>query len=281
MTTAALAERPLQAGASAAAPLVRFEAIDKRFATRGSADYAVLERFDLDIGREEIFCLLGPSGCGKSTVLNLLAGFERPSAGAIRFDGRPVTGPGADRGVVFQSDNALYGWLTALQNVEFALRARAVPRAARREASREMLHIVGLSTHAEKFPHELSGGMRQRVQIARILASGPAMLLLDEPFGSLDAQTRVLLQAQLHGIVRRLRKTVLMITHDIDEAIVLGDRIGIMRIGPRSHLKQIIPVDLGARRVRTAPEFVALYGQVHDAISDEVAEAGRREALVA
>ena len=256
--------------------LVSFRDVEKTYRSVGGAEYGAVEHFDLDIEAGEFFCLLGPSGCGKTTVLKLLAGFEAPTAGRILMDGHPVTGAGRDRGVVFQGDDSLYGWLNAVENVEFGLRMRHVGKAERRERARHYLELVGLTGQAKKYPAELSGGMKQRIQIARVLANEPAMLLMDEPFAALDAQTRALMQEELAGIWHTTRTTVLFITHDIDEAVRLGQRIGVMRAGPRSQVKGVIEVALNGARSRTDDVFLAYYRQVYAMIRDEVAAAMAR-----
>ncbi|PWU25228.1 MAG: ABC transporter ATP-binding protein, partial [Candidatus Rokuibacteriota bacterium] len=216
--------------------LVSFREVEKIYRSLQGVDYSAVEHFSIDIDIGEFFCLLGPSGCGKTTVLQMLAGFEAPTAGHILMDSRPVTGPSRDRAVVFQGDDSLYGWLTAVENVEFGLRMRHVGKAERRERAMHYLDLVGLRGQEQKYPAELSGGMKQRIQIARVLANEPKMLLMDEPFAALDAQTRGLMQAELANIWRATRTTVLFITHDIDEAVTLGTRIGVMRAGPRSQV---------------------------------------------
>src|SRR5207244_597854 len=177
-----------------------------------------VEHFSVEIEAGEFFCLLGPSGCGKTTVLKMLAGFEAPTAGQILMDGRPVRGASRDRGVVFQGDDSLFGWLTAVENVEFGLRMRGVARAERRARAMGYLELVGLRGQQQKYPAELSGGMKQRIQIARGLVNEPKMLLMDEPFAALDAQTRSLMQVELANIWRAAPPTVLFIPHDIAEA---------------------------------------------------------------
>ncbi|MFO1161359.1 MAG: ABC transporter ATP-binding protein [Reyranellaceae bacterium] len=258
-------------------PLVELAGVSKIYRSLRGSDYVAVRDFSLAIGKGEFFCLLGTSGCGKTTVLNMVAGFEPASAGSIRLDGEPVTGPAADRGVVFQGDDSLYGWLTALGNVEFGLRMRGVPRREREEKARHYLHLVGLDGQDHKHPAELSGGMKQRIQIARVLANGPRMLLMDEPFAALDAHTRADMQRELKRICSATGTTVLFITHDIDEAIILADRIGVMHAGPASRLKGSIEVGLSeAERERTHDRFLAVYRQVHEMIRDEVAISLRR-----
>jgi NitT/TauT family transport system ATP-binding protein len=244
--------------------------IDFRFPTRQGEPARVLERFELDIERGEFFCLLGPSGCGKTTVLNLLAGFEQPSAGRILVDGVPVVGPGVARTVVFQGDDSLFGWLTAVENVEFGLRLAGIDDRARRATAESYLELVGLRGQGDKYPSQLSGGMKQRIQIARALVCDSPILLMDEPFAALDAQTRSTLQDELIGIWQKTGRTFLFITHDIGEAILLADRIGLMTAGPGSRMKTIVPVDLPRPRRRSDPAFGALYERVGALVSEEV-----------
>jgi NitT/TauT family transport system ATP-binding protein len=252
--------------------LVRLENVSKVYRSLQGRDYEAVRGFSLDIEHGEFFCLLGTSGCGKTTVLNMVAGFEPPTAGTISIANHPIIGPAADRGVVFQGEDSLYGWLSALGNVEFGLRMRGVPAAQRKAKARHYLELVGLAGQEHKHPIELSGGMKQRIQIARVLANEPQMLLMDEPFAALDAHTRAAMQRELKRICDLSRKTVLFITHDIDEAIILADRIGVMHAGPASKLKGIVPVKLAdGERERTHNRFVAVYREVHEMIRDEVA----------
>ena len=252
--------------------LVQLAGVSKVYRSLKGADYTAVRDFSVEIEAGEFFCLLGTSGCGKTTVLNMVAGFEPASAGAISLGGRPIAGPAADRGVVFQGDDSLYGWLSALGNVEFGLRMRGLARREREATARRYLELVGLTGQDHKHPQELSGGMKQRIQIARVLANEPQMLLMDEPFAALDAHTRADMQRELKRICQATNKTVLFITHDIDEAIILADRIGVMHAGPASKLKGIVPVGLSeAERERTHDRFVAVYRQVHEMIRDEVA----------
>lgn len=253
-------------------PLVSFYDVGKTYRSLQGVDYLAVEHFNVEIEVGEFFCLLGPSGCGKTTVLKMLAGFEAPTAGQILMDGRPVTGASRDRGVVFQGDDSLYGWLTAVENVEFGLRMRHVRKAERRERAMHYLELVGLKGQEQKYPAELSGGMKQRIQIARVLANEPKMLLMDEPFAALDAQTRSLMQVELANIWQTTRTTVLFITHDIDEAVTLGERIGVMRAGPRSQVKGVVEVALDGARSRTDDVFLQYYKQVYEMIRDEVAK---------
>jgi NitT/TauT family transport system ATP-binding protein len=255
---------------------IQFSDVDFRFVARAGLSPLVLERFALGIERGEFFCLLGPSGCGKTTVLNLLAGFERPGGGTLEVDGHPVTGPGVDRTVVFQGDDSLYTWLTAVENVEFGLRLAGVDAATRRATAERYLSLVGLSGQGGKYPSELSGGMKQRIQIARALVCESPILLMDEPFAALDAQTRSTLQDELIGIWQATRRTFLFITHDIGESILLADRIGLMTAGPAARMKVVVPVDLPRPRRRSDPAFGALYEQLHVIVSEEVRAGAER-----
>jgi NitT/TauT family transport system ATP-binding protein len=250
--------------------LVSFRNVEKVYRPRHGAPYTAVREFDLETQTGEFFCLLGPSGCGKTTVLNMLAGFEQPTQGNILIAGTPVRNPGPDRAVVFQGDDSLFAWLTALENVEFGLRMRGVARAERRERARHYLDLVGLSGQEHKHPPQLSGGMKQRIQIARVLANEPLMLLMDEPFAALDAQTRLLMQEQMREIANASKTSVFFITHDIDEAIMLGNRIGVMKAGPGSTLKGRIGVRLGDERNRTDPAFMDVYREVYEMIREEV-----------
>jgi NitT/TauT family transport system ATP-binding protein len=260
-------------------PLITLSKVSKTYRSVRGTDYQALKDFDLEIDTGEFFCLLGTSGCGKTTALNLVAGFEAPTSGALTVAGKPMTGPGADRGVVFQGDDSLYPWLTALGNIEFGLRMRGLAARERRERATRFLDLVGLRGQGQKHPPELSGGMKQRIQIARVLANEPDILLMDEPFGALDAQTRSVMQRELLRIWDATRKTVLFITHDIDEAVTLATRIGVMHAGPDSRLKAIIDVDLTPdQRDRTNDGYIAVYRQVHALLRDEVAIAMRRAA---
>jgi NitT/TauT family transport system ATP-binding protein len=248
---------------------VTLEGVGKTFRGRTGAWEAVRD-FTLDLAEGEFFCLLGTSGCGKTTVLNMLAGFEAPSAGRILLDGVPVRGPGADRGVVFQGHDSLYDWLTALDNIGFGPRLRGRPRAERRATAERYLQMVGLAGQGAKHPSELSGGMKQRIQIARALANDPRILLMDEPFGALDAMTRAVLQGELSRIWAETRKTVFFITHDIEEAVALSTRIGVMKRGPGGTLKAVLPVELPFPRDRTSDAFMAAFRRVHAEIHAEI-----------
>ena len=227
--------------AAAARIKIRIEGLSKRYDGK-----LALARVDLQLIENSFTCLLGPSGCGKSTLLNMIAGFVPPTTGQLLVDEERVAGASADRGVVFQ-EYALFPWRTALGNVEFGPLMRRKPAAERRATARHYLELVGLEGHEAKYPSELSGGMKQRVAIARALANGPSVLLMDEPFGALDAQTREVLQEELLRIWEHERKTVVFVTHSISEAVFLADRIVVMATQPGS-IKQI--VDVALRRPR-------------------------------
>lgn len=202
--------------------------------------FVALDDVTLDVPAGQFLSLVGPSGCGKSTLLDLVAGLTTPTTGEVTLDGRPVTGPGLDRGVVFQQ-YALFPWRTAQANIEFGLEEKKIPRRERAERAREMLELVGLSAFADRYPHELSGGMKQRVAIARSLAYEPGVLLMDEPYAALDAQTREALQDDLLGIWRRTGTTILFITHAIEEAVYLSQRVAVMTSRP-GRIKEIIDI---------------------------------------
>jgi NitT/TauT family transport system ATP-binding protein len=240
------------------------------FSFTHSKDAAIIKNLFLTIPTGEFHVVLGPSGCGKTTALNLLAGFELPTRGSILVGNREVTRPGPDRVVIFQGDDSLYSWLTAVENVEFGLSVLGVARRLRREKALAYLDLVGLSGHATKFPDQLSGGMKQRVQIARALSCDSPYLLLDEPFGALDAQTRTILQAELARIWEQTRKSVFFITHDISEAILLADRVSVMRAGPNSAVKQTFDITMKRPRSPADPEFSHHYKTIGDCLAAEV-----------
>jgi NitT/TauT family transport system ATP-binding protein len=231
-----------------------------------------LEDINLTVDRGELAVIVGPSGCGKSTLLNIVAGLERASSGAASLEGAPITGPGADRGMVFQS-YTLFPWLTVRRNVEFGLRLKGVPAAERAETARRYIELVGLAEFENALPKELSGGMKQRVAIARVLANQPVMLLMDEPFGALDAQTRLLLQELLLDVWRKESSTILFITHDIDEAILLADNVYIMSRRP-GRIKAKVPVDIARPRDHKAsltPEFSRVKSRIMELLWEEIA----------
>ena len=256
------AEKPV---ATCTGAEIRLEGVSVSF-----GESRIVSGINLHVAAGEFVCLLGPSGCGKSTLLNLVAGFLPATTGRVSAAGKAVRGPGMDRGVVFQSTEALFPWLSVQENVEYGPRMRGVPRAARAEAARHYLELVGLSHAADRLPGQLSGGMRQRTQIARVLVNEPSVVLMDEPFGALDAQTREVMQAEVDRIWRATRPTILFITHDIWEAILLGDRIITMTAGPDATFKTVAPVEIPHPRELTAPAAVELYRQLRENIASEV-----------
>ncbi|PMR77563.1 ABC transporter ATP-binding protein [Billgrantia endophytica] len=244
--------------------------VNKVFDVPGRPPYVAIEDFNLHLAEGEFVCLLGPSGCGKTTVMNMLAGFIEPSSGSILLDGEAVCRPGPDRGVIFQSHDALFPWLTAQENVEFGLKMRGIPAKVRSETAQRFLALVGLANEGRKFIRELSGGMQQRVQIARVLANEPRILLMDEPFAALDAQTRRVLQDQLVDIWQRTQTTICFITHDIGEAVFLADRVATMRAGPASGIKEVVEIDMPRPRERISDQASVYHRRIEDVISAEV-----------
>ncbi len=245
--------------------------VSKVFAgNRGGAPTTALQPVSLEVADNDFITVLGPSGCGKSTLLRLVAGLETPSTGEILLDGQRIEGPGADRGVVFQS-YTLFPWLTIAQNIRFGLRERGLPEAVQKERSDFYIAKVGLRGFENHYPKQLSGGMQQRTAIARALANDPKMLLLDEPFGALDNQTRVLMQELLLGIWESARKTVLFVTHDIDEAIFMANRVAVFSARP-GRIKADVAVELPYPRhytVKTTPEFMELKARLTEEIRAE------------
>jgi NitT/TauT family transport system ATP-binding protein len=251
--------------------LLRLAGLRKTYGS-GHASYVALEGIDIVIDKGEFFCLLGPSGCGKSTLLNILAGFEPASGGLVTSHDMPVTGAGRERVMFFQDAGAaLFPWLTVEENVRFGLRVRRVARQERDPIVEKYLQMVGLDHHREKFPSQLSGGMRQRLQIARALAVEPEILLMDEPFGALDALTRRRMHAVLLAIWQRTGKTVVFVTHDIAEAILLADRIGMMSAGPRSTISKVLDVDLPRPRDLTHPQVARLFHEIEALLAPDIA----------
>src|SRR4051812_13459440 len=251
------------------------QGVGKTFAgVNGGTPTQALLPVDLEVEDNAFITILGLSGCGKSTLLRLVAGLEEPTTGKILLDGTPVAGPGADRGVVFQS-YTLFPWLNVRRNICFGLRQKGMPAAQQREISDHFIAEIGLRGFEDHFPKQLSGGMQQRVAIARALANDPKILLLDEPFGALDNQTRVLMQELLLGIWERERKTVLFVTHDIEEAIFLASRVVIMTARP-GRIKADVPVDLPHPRdyrMKTSPHFSELKARLTEEIRVEAVRA--------
>jgi NitT/TauT family transport system ATP-binding protein len=243
----------------------------------GDTEVLALDGLTLDVEAEEFLMLLGPSGCGKSTLLNIMAGFERPDAGSVSVDGLAVERPGPDRGVVFQ-DYALFPWLNVQQNVEYGLREKGLSPAERARVAGRYLEMVGLRGFERRFPHELSGGMRQRVALIRVLAIDSQILLMDEPFAAVDAQTRTILQEELQRLWLASRKTVVFVTHSVEEAVFLADRIAVMTSRP-GLVKAIVPVDLPRPRDMTSDAFNRYRRDVTQLIEVEARKAFAPSAL--
>lgn len=241
--------------------------LSKQFSKEEGSDLLAVDQFFMEIDQGEFICLLGPSGCGKTTVLRMIAGLEHPTGGEIRIKDRPVDGPGQDRGMVFQ-EFALLPWRTVRKNIEFGLEIQGIPSEKRKVISDTYIQLVGLKGFEDARPYELSGGMKQRVGIARALASNPEILLMDEPFGALDAQTRNLMQKELLRIWEETKKTVVFVTHSVDEAVFLSDRIVVMTNRP-GKVKEIYPVSLPRPRDRGHPDFINLRKRILDELEQQ------------
>jgi NitT/TauT family transport system ATP-binding protein len=244
--------------------------ITMKYCTRRGAEVVAIDDLSLAVADREFVSIVGPSGCGKSTLLRVVAGLIEPTAGEVLLNGRRIDGPGADRGMVFQS-YTLFPWLTVRGNVEFGSRLKAMAAAERARVAREYIEMVGLVGFEHHYPKELSGGMMQRVAIARALANDPDVLLMDEPFGALDAQTRIIMQELLVGLWQRTPKTIIFITHDIDEAIFLSQRVYIMTARP-GRIKQTLDVNLPHPRgldIITSSAFTDMKRAVLDSIKEE------------
>jgi NitT/TauT family transport system ATP-binding protein len=253
-------------------PLLDIRCLDKSF-TADNQHITVLDQLSLSIEEHDFVSIVGPTGCGKSTFLHIIGGFEPATGGQMRLNDRPLGPPGPDRGMMFQ-DHSLFPWLTALGNVCWPLEMKGVPKLKRMKAARECLDLVHLSRYADLYPEQLSGGMKQRAALARLLALDPQILLMDEPFGALDAQTRELLQEELQAIWRRQRKTVLFVTHDIDEAIYLGTRLIVFTARPGRIKADIeIRADDRSSNFRKSAAFFEMRTRVWDLLRDEVLKA--------
>jgi ABC-type nitrate/sulfonate/bicarbonate transport system ATPase subunit len=246
------------------------QGVSRVFTTPGGGSTQALLPVDFTVRENDFVTILGPSGCGKSTLLRIAAGLDQPTSGRVLLDGEPVEGPGADRGMVFQS-YTLFPWLSVEQNIRFGLRERGVSEAQQKERSDYFISRVGLRGFEQHFPKQLSGGMQQRTAIARALANDPKILLLDEPFGALDNQTRVLMQELLLGIWESAQKTVLFVTHDIDEAIFMANRVAVFSARP-GRIKTELAVGFPHPRhytIKTSPEFMALKARLTEEIRAE------------
>ncbi len=250
--------------------LLSIQGVSRTFTSHKGTSTQALLPVDFEVRENDFVTILGPSGCGKSTMLRIAAGLDFPTTGQVLLDGRAVDGPGADRGMVFQS-YTLFPWLTLAQNIRFGLREKGVSEALQKERSDYFIAKVGLRGFENHFPKQLSGGMQQRTAIARALANDPKILLMDEPFGALDNQTRVLMQELLLGIWEAERKTVMFVTHDIDEAIFMANRVAVFSARP-GRIKADIPVNLPHPRhytVKTSPEFMELKARLTEEIRAE------------
>jgi len=250
---------------------INFENVSVDFATE-LGPLRVVNDVSFAISENEFICIVGPSGCGKTTLLNIVAGFVQPTQGRVTLDGKPITGPGRDRGVIFQ-EYGVFPWLTVEQNIMFGLRLHSsqVPASQHREIGQRYLELMGLADFARAFPKTLSGGMRQRLAIARAYAAQPEFLLMDEPFGALDAQTRSKMQNLLLEVLEREGKTVLMITHSVDEAVYLASRVVVVTARP-ARIKEIIDVPFAYPRseaLHDTPAFGALKARVRDLVMAE------------
>jgi len=247
--------------------------LDKDFG-EGDRSVTALKDVNLEIREGEFVMIVGPSGCGKTTLINIIGGLEKQTSGDVFLDGKAISGPGADRGMVFQG-YSLFPWLTVQKNVEFGLKMKNIPAQHRDSAARKYIRLVGLEGFENALPKQLSGGMKQRVAIARTLANSPEILLMDEPFGALDAQTRVVMQELLADIRRKTNTTILFITHDIDEAVLLGDRVYVMSRRPGS-VRDVLDVDLPGERTHNSlvlPEFLEIKKQIMDMLWQESRDA--------
>jgi NitT/TauT family transport system ATP-binding protein len=240
---------------------IAIRSLSKRYGRGGGSSSKetppyILKDVSLTIPRGEFHIFLGSSGCGKSTLLNIVAGFLQATEGNVLVDDKEVSRPGRDRGVVFQNaDSAIFPWLTVAQNVGYGLRMGHTPKRQRLETVERCIRLVGLDGHEKKFPSELSGGMKQRVQIARSVANDPSTLILDEPFGALDAQTRKVMQDELIHVWKETGKTILFVTHDILEAVYLGQKVSIFTPGPEAHIQETVSIDSPYPRDLTSPDL--------------------------
>jgi NitT/TauT family transport system ATP-binding protein len=259
----------------AALAKIEIAGLSKIFKGR-NGDVVALQNTDLTIRQNEFVCVVGPSGCGKTTLLNIIGGLEKASSGSVKVDGKEVTGPGKERGVVFQQ-YALFPWKTVLKNVEFGLKLRGLGKQERKEKAESYLEMVGLKDFAHSYPKELSGGMKQRVAIARAYAVQPEVLLMDEPFGALDAQTRAQLQEDLLRTWQKEKKTCFFITHDVEEAVILAQRVIIMSARP-GRIKEMIDVDIPYPRdqaTKLDSRFVEIKNEIWSKVYKEYLEVSK------
>ena len=256
-------------------PFLHIRDVNKTF-TIGDERVEALHHVDLIVPKGEFVCLIGASGCGKSTLLRIVAGFEQPTSGDVRVYDAPITGPGSDRGMVFQ-DFALFPWMTVRQNIAFGPRQKKLPKGEVAALAGRYLEMVGLQKFADRFPYQLSGGMKQRVAIARVLANEASILLMDEPFGALDALTREQLQDELLEIWARTQVTILFVTHSVEEATLLADRVVVMTAGP-GRIESDNRVRLARPREVSAPDFNEVRRQLTERLTSHVRRGGLRNA---
>lgn len=246
--------------------LISIKNLNKTYVTDESSTVAI-EDFSLEIEKGELISIVGPSGCGKTTLLRMIAGLLEPSSGSISINGKECKGPGPDRGMVFQ-DYALFPWRSVRKNVEFGMEVNGMSKEDRTKRANKLLDVVGLEKFADSRVHELSGGMKQRVAIARALATHPDVILMDEPFGALDAQTRNLMQEELVRVIQKTNQTVIFITHSVDEAVYLSDRIVVLTKRP-AVIKEIVDIPWERPRDRASPEFTALRKEILEELRAE------------
>jgi NitT/TauT family transport system ATP-binding protein len=261
---------------------LKVSGLNKIFPAKGKhgQEITALKDIDLEVHTSEFVVIVGPSGCDKKTLLNIIGGLEEATQGAVLIDEKEVSGPGADRGMVFQG-YSLFPWLTVQKNVEFGLKMRGIDKQERSRVAQEFIHLVGLDSFKNALPNQLSGGMKQRVAIARTLANHPEVLLMDEPFGALDAQTRVVMQELLARISRETKNTILFITHDIDEAILLGNRIYVMSRRPGT-MREVLDVNLKGERnheILVTPEFLQIKQKIMNMLWEESLEASMESVM--
>jgi NitT/TauT family transport system ATP-binding protein len=247
---------------------VQLQEVSLSYLTEGGSQLLALDRIDLHVNAGEFLCIVGPSGCGKSTLLHLIAALQKPTSGDIMIDGEVVTTPGTDRILIFQ-EHGLFPWLTVGQNVEFGMKMKGLSRAEREERTRYYLRLVHLTQFKDSRPHQLSGGMRQRVALARALATEPDVLLMDEPFAALDAQTRDMLHDELEKIWAETGRTIIFVTHNVREAVRLGDRVALMSFRP-GRVKQEFIVDLPRPRHLEEVEVARTAREILDSLRDEI-----------
>jgi NitT/TauT family transport system ATP-binding protein len=256
-----------------ATPAIQLQAVTKRFATRTAEPYTALRNVDLVVAPGEFCAVVGPTGSGKSTTLTLICGLERPSAGSVQVHGKTVSAIPSGIGFMFQTD-AVLPWKSVLDNVSAGPRFRGIPKRAAIDAARDWIRRVGLAGFEDRYPHQLSGGMRKRVALAQNLINEPRILLMDEPFSALDVQTRAIMSNELLGLWELTRPAVVFVTHDLEEAIALADKVVVLTAGPAATVKAVFPIDLPRPRVvqeiRFEPRFMDLYHHIWEALRAEV-----------